>query len=160
MNERIKELAELAKFSINVSNDPNSPPSWRAAGHNECFEKFAELIVKECANFISEGKFGDKGIAKKLIENFGADWSKCRTAIGINSIHNACMFREGCRKADAEVARMREDAANWKRAAEYQYLQLRIAKYGPDEKTYPVEGALDAWFGKTYALDAARKEKK
>ena len=107
MNERIKELAELAKFAIYVSNDPNSPPSWRAAGHNECFEKFAELIVKECANFISEGKFGDKGTAKKLIEHFGVDWSKCRTAIGINSIHNACMFRADCRKADAEIARLR-----------------------------------------------------
>ena len=49
MNERIKELAEQAKFAMNVSNDPNSPPSWWAAGHNDTFEKFAELIVKECA---------------------------------------------------------------------------------------------------------------
>ena len=65
-----------------------------------------------------------------------------------------------CEAMQEEIARLREDAANWKRAAEYQYLQLRIAKYGPDEKTYPVEGALDAWFGKTYALDAARKETK
>ena len=85
---------------------------------------------------------------------------KARDAAGINSPHNACQFRADCRKAEEEIARLREDAANWKRAAEYQYLQLRIAKYGPDEKTYPVEGALDAWFGKTYALDAARKETK
>ena len=49
MNERIKELAEQAKFAMNVSNDPNSPPSWWAAGHNDTFEKFAELIVRECA---------------------------------------------------------------------------------------------------------------
>ena len=48
MNERIKELAEQAKFAMNVSNDPNSPPSWWAAGHNDTFEKFAELIVREC----------------------------------------------------------------------------------------------------------------
>ena len=60
---------------------------------------------------------------------------------------------------ETEIARLREDAANWKRAAEYQYLQLRIAKYGPDEKTYPVDGALDAWFNKTYvAIGAARGE--
>jgi hypothetical protein len=49
MNKRIKELAEQAKFAMNVSNDPNSPPSWWAAGHNDTFEKFAELIVRECA---------------------------------------------------------------------------------------------------------------
>ena len=50
MNERIRLLAEQAKFAIDVSNDPNSPPSWWAAGHNDRFEKFAELIVRECAN--------------------------------------------------------------------------------------------------------------
>ena len=104
MNERIRELAELAKFSIDVSNDPNSPPSWWAAGHNECFEKFAELIVKECADFIAQGEFGDSGTAKQLIEHFGVDGSKCRTAIGINSIHNACMFRAGCRQAEAALS--------------------------------------------------------
>jgi len=52
MNERIFELAEQAKFAMNVSNDPNSPPSWWAAGHNDTFEKFAELIVRECAEQI------------------------------------------------------------------------------------------------------------
>ena len=45
MNERIKELAEQAKFAMNVSNDPNSPPSWWAAGHNDTFEKFAALVA-------------------------------------------------------------------------------------------------------------------
>jgi hypothetical protein len=48
MNERIKLLAEQAKFAIDVSNDPNSPPWWWGAGHNDRFEKFAQLIVKEC----------------------------------------------------------------------------------------------------------------
>jgi hypothetical protein len=52
MNERIRELAEQAKFAMNVSNDPNSPPSWWAAGHNDTFEKFAELIVRECLDKI------------------------------------------------------------------------------------------------------------
>jgi len=54
MNERIRELAEQAKFAMNVSNDPNSPPSWWAAGHNDTFEKFAELIVRECAELARE----------------------------------------------------------------------------------------------------------
>ena len=29
-------------------------------------------------------------------------------AAGINSLHNACTFRENCRKAEAEIARLRE----------------------------------------------------
>jgi len=44
-----------------------------------------------------------------------------RDAAGINSIHNACMFREDCRKAeaqlaerDAEIARLSEDAARYR----------------------------------------------
>ena len=48
MNERIKELALQAGFAMEVG-DPNSPPSWWGAGHNNRFEKFAELIVQECA---------------------------------------------------------------------------------------------------------------
>ena len=56
MNERIKELAEQAKFAMNVSNDPNSPPSWWAAGHNDTFEKFAALVAaaecEACANLL------------------------------------------------------------------------------------------------------------
>ena len=31
-------------------------------------------------------------------------------AAGINSIHNACQFRTDCRKANAEIARLRENA--------------------------------------------------
>jgi hypothetical protein len=54
MNERIRELAFQAKFAMDVSNDPNSPPSWWAAGHNDTFEKFAELIVRECIDCINE----------------------------------------------------------------------------------------------------------
>ena len=58
MNERIKELAEQAKFAMNVSNDPNSPPSWWAAGHNDTFEKFAALVAaaerEACAKVCDE----------------------------------------------------------------------------------------------------------
>ena len=53
MNERIKALAELSGFAMDVSNDPNSPPSWWGAGHNDRFEKFAELIVAECIEKIT-----------------------------------------------------------------------------------------------------------
>ena len=50
MNKRIKELAEQSRFAMEVSNDPNSKPSWWGAGHNDTFEKFAKLIVKECVD--------------------------------------------------------------------------------------------------------------
>ena len=63
MNERIKELAEQAKFAMNVSNDPNSPPSWWGAGHNDTFEKFAELIVEKCAQ-ASEVYWNDAGLQR------------------------------------------------------------------------------------------------
>jgi hypothetical protein len=32
-------------------------------------------------------------------------------AAGIHSPHNACQFREGCRNAEAEIARLRENVA-------------------------------------------------
>ena len=44
-------------------------------------EKFAELIVRDCADFVAAGEFGDSGTAKQLIEHFGVDESKCQAAI-------------------------------------------------------------------------------
>ena len=69
MNKRIKLLAEQAGFAMDVSNDPNSPPSWWGAGHNDRFEKFAELIVKECADFADKGTRG--GIGELMKKHFG-----------------------------------------------------------------------------------------
>lgn len=54
INKRIKELVEQAEFAITVSDDPNTP-SWWAAGHNDKFEKFAELIVQECISRCNDG---------------------------------------------------------------------------------------------------------
>jgi hypothetical protein len=73
MNERIKELAEQAKFAMNVSNDPNSPPSWWAAGHNDTFEKFAELIVRECADIASINQHQYHSVGKYVLEHFGVE---------------------------------------------------------------------------------------
>ena len=50
MNTRIKELAKQAGFAMKIDDDPNSPPGWWGAGHDPTFEKFAELIVRECAD--------------------------------------------------------------------------------------------------------------
>lgn len=72
-------------------------------------------------------------------------------AAGINSSHNACQFRADCRKAEAEVARLREDAAR--------YRWLRDDKRG---RMLSVS-SLD-WTGNPElsdaAIDAARKETK
>lgn len=53
MNERIKELAEQAGFFPELNWDHTE---WRAAGHDNTFEKFTELIVRECANVALEQK--------------------------------------------------------------------------------------------------------
>jgi hypothetical protein len=45
MNERIKALAEQAGFHIELNWDHTD---WHSAGHSPLFEKFAELIIREC----------------------------------------------------------------------------------------------------------------
>jgi hypothetical protein len=57
MNERIKELAKQAGFAMKIDDDPNSPPGWWGAGHDPTFEKFAELIIKECIERIKPVKY-------------------------------------------------------------------------------------------------------
>ena len=81
MNERIKELAQQAGFFPEPNWDHTS---WHAAGYNDTFEKFAELIVRECANFISPlgdwcGGHGEprapstQECAKMLKKHFGVE---------------------------------------------------------------------------------------
>ena len=65
MNERIKELVEQATV-------------WKDANHGYTFdkEKFAELIVRECADWIkntdSDPDIGEED-AKALLEHFGVE---------------------------------------------------------------------------------------
>ncbi len=40
----------------------------------------------------------------------------------------------------------------WRDMAEYQYGQLRIAKYGDSQADYPVLGALDAFAAERYPI--------
>ena len=64
MNERIKELAEQAWDATAVSPDFGHPVSFA--------EKFAELIVRECA--LTAGLMeheGRKGIGAQILDNFG-----------------------------------------------------------------------------------------
>ena len=46
MNKRIQQLVSQAGFHPNLNWDHTD---WHAAGHSNLFEKFAELIVHECA---------------------------------------------------------------------------------------------------------------
>jgi hypothetical protein len=64
MNERIRELAIEAGAVV------------YGCGYGTLdfdVEKFAELIVRECADFVAAGEFGDPGTAKMLMEDFGVE---------------------------------------------------------------------------------------
>lgn len=65
MNERIKELAEKLELPVGLEN-----PQW---AYEPVLEKFAELIVKECADYV-EHFYGDcaaKTIGCGIKQHFG-----------------------------------------------------------------------------------------
>ena len=75
MNEQIKKLIEQAgiesyqaKLLVNTDEEGKASSKWEIP-----LEKFAELIVKECADFVAAGEFGDSGTAKELKEHFGVE---------------------------------------------------------------------------------------
>ena len=57
MNERIKELAKQAGFHIELNWDHTD---WHSAGHSPLFEKFAELIVKECVKIALDERVSEE----------------------------------------------------------------------------------------------------
>jgi len=61
MNEQIKAL--LAQSGLQPYYDDQEGQ----------IEKFAELIIRECADFVAAGEFGDPGTAKQLMECFGVE---------------------------------------------------------------------------------------
>jgi len=64
MNERIKELAEQANLEI----DPAHPD------HNQkVLEKFAELIVRECADIGQRYADGNYEVPNQILEYFGLE---------------------------------------------------------------------------------------
>jgi len=63
MNERIKELAADAGY-----------PDHMTYGQDKVLEKFAELIVRECAEHIDFAIFSNGGIdGRSLKEHFGVE---------------------------------------------------------------------------------------
>ena len=76
MNERIKELAEQA--GLKVESFMTSPPKpFQILGSTEQFEKFAELIVRQCAKVADDGfassNFGNGITGQQLLKHFGVE---------------------------------------------------------------------------------------
>ena len=81
MNERIKELAEQAGLKVE-SWMTNPPKPFQILGSTEQFEKFAELIVRECAQSVmwytkQERNWPNNGQVlranKTVLEHFGVE---------------------------------------------------------------------------------------
>ena len=77
MNERIRQLAKQATKEV-WGNDPfNGAPTFE--GHELDEEKFAELIVRECADaIIKDGRLNDVrsaayGCVRTIKEHFGVE---------------------------------------------------------------------------------------
>ena len=72
MNERIRELAEQA--GIEFVYDPTETPM---RAFVECWEddleKFAELIVKECADIGQQYADGNYEVRNQILEHFGLE---------------------------------------------------------------------------------------
>ena len=79
MNERLKELAEQAGLKVE-SWMTNPPKPFQILGSTEQFEKFAELIVRECAVYC-EGHILHKGMAEENDLNYNDGVMDC--AIGL-----------------------------------------------------------------------------
>ena len=73
MNQRIKQLAEQANIHFSrvgiLDGDPNG--SARMVGYSK-MEKFAELIVRDCALTAGIMEYeGRAGIGAQLLDNYG-----------------------------------------------------------------------------------------
>jgi hypothetical protein len=65
MNERILELADQARF-VKTAEYPSQ---------DEVFEKFAELIVRECAGVGYDASYFEcaLNVSNKILEHFGVE---------------------------------------------------------------------------------------
>ena len=71
MNERIRKLAVKAQIYFSYDRGPGTDNELQAAEITQSdFEKFAELIVKECAN-VADGGWADPG--HQIKRHFGVE---------------------------------------------------------------------------------------
>jgi hypothetical protein len=81
MNERIQELAEQARITISGYTDDNSGYYEPSGSSPEELEKFAELIIKECASICMKNQYegtplynnGSISSAEFIKEHFGVE---------------------------------------------------------------------------------------
>ena len=67
MNERIKELALEAGIVLKrPSKSWSKNPDWMKTNPNMPMEKFAELLIRECASLAYDGPAG-------ILEHFGVE---------------------------------------------------------------------------------------
>ena len=71
MNERIKELAEQAGFGVRQNGSEVYTSKLEHLPITENVEKFAELIVRECANVAADHDAID--IYEEIREHFGVE---------------------------------------------------------------------------------------
>jgi hypothetical protein len=67
MNERFENLMYHAGLTASGCWDKMDDYD------HDAIKKFAKLIVRECADFVAAGEFGDPGTAKMLMEDFGVE---------------------------------------------------------------------------------------
>ena len=67
MNERIKQLAEQAGFKVNWQHEDVQAIKMAR------FEKFAELIVRECANVGEQYADGNYEVYNQIMAHFGVE---------------------------------------------------------------------------------------
>jgi len=68
MNERIRALSDNASHYANGVCDANANADWYEIRD----QKFGELMVKECANFLKD-TLDDQFAAEQLVEHFGVE---------------------------------------------------------------------------------------
>jgi hypothetical protein len=69
MNERIKDLAIECASGLDWDNAVDDPTRFEFT--SERLERFAELIVRECADIIDEGSFSRSHCSEFLLKHFG-----------------------------------------------------------------------------------------
>ena len=76
MNERIKQLAIQADLYVDVKGEP-WPRNMNGEDIKGAYQKFAELIVRECAsrvdNILREKKDGGGTMGDEIREHFGVE---------------------------------------------------------------------------------------
>jgi len=73
MNERILELAEQALKSSMVHDGVYRPEGYNNAVSKEFADKFAELIVRECANVGERYADGNYEVYNQIMAHFGLE---------------------------------------------------------------------------------------